>query len=175
MHGVLLTIYTFCPNLTYTVLSVLFLKVVICVLCPLLGKFFNDLSSMSQFMCDLFHQMAGGGGKCKFYWQTCTAMWVIFFERITVLYWNGVVSLCSKQQELNETSCREIPIMSCVPESGCVLLVWDAEDIWTDRVTEFSITQPLNWLQVSRCLNRVAVMNHVSEQEVLRCRTQFSN
>lgn len=43
------------------------------------------------------------------------------------------------------------------------------------QITGCNITQPLNWLQVSRCLQRVAVMNHVSEQEVLSCSAQFSS
>lgn len=42
------------------------------------------------------------------------------------------------------------------------------------QITGCNITQPLNWLQVSRCLQRVAVRNHVSEQEVLSCSAQFS-
>ncbi len=47
--------------------------------------FTMDLSLMSQFMCDLFQQMAGGGGRYKFYWQICTTMWLIFSENHSII------------------------------------------------------------------------------------------
>jgi len=114
---------------------------------------------MSQFMRDLFQQMAGGGGKCEFYWQTCTTMWVTF-RRITLLYWKGVVVLpCSKQSAFHETSCRETPTCHLSQRVNVPYFTRCKRHMGisnTAQVTGRSITQPMNWLQVSRCMNRVA-------------------
>lgn len=47
--------------------------------------FTMDLSSMSQFMRDLFQQMAGGGGRYEFYWQIYTTTWEIFSENHSIV------------------------------------------------------------------------------------------
>lgn len=140
--------------------------------------FTMDLSLMSQFIRDLFRQMAWGGGRYEFYWQICTTMWLILFREslycIEMVLFHHAVSTKHSMRCPVENSQDVI----CPRESMCVpvLRCWEHMGRSNSaQITGCSITQPLNWLQVSRCLHRVAVMNHVSEQEVLSCSAQFSN